>query len=133
MATDLKFQFTFLPSPSHCFQNTTPIFADTDTFSGNKYFCYRFRDFFPIPNFSDTAGSKTFFRYQFFPIPVLIPQTNEHSRYRGFPVPVRHTLESASYVYQQLSLFFGIFHLLIQLVVVLLNVQKAALSFLDWW
>ena len=41
-------------------------------FSGTKFFRYRFRDFFPVPNFSDT-GSETFFRYQFFPIPVPIP------------------------------------------------------------
>ena len=41
-------------------------------FSGTKFFRYRFRDFFPVPNFSDT-GSETFFRYQFFSIPVPIP------------------------------------------------------------
>merc|ERR1712105_206797 len=38
-------------------------------FSGTKFFRYRFRDFFPVPNFYDT-GSETFFRYQFFSIPV---------------------------------------------------------------
>ena len=43
----------------------------SETFSGTKFFRYRFRDFFPVPNFSDT-GSETFFRYQFFPIPVPI-------------------------------------------------------------
>ena len=36
---------------------------------GTKFFQYRFRDLFPVPNFSDT-GSGTFFRYQIFPIPV---------------------------------------------------------------
>ena len=39
---------------------------------GTKLFQYRFQDFFPIPNFSDT-GSETFFRYQIFPILVPIP------------------------------------------------------------
>ena len=37
-----------------------------------NFFWYRFRDFFPVPNFSDT-GSETFFQYQYFPIPVPIP------------------------------------------------------------
>ena len=37
--------------------------------SGTNFFRYRFRDFFPVPNLSDT-GSKIFFRYQIFPIPV---------------------------------------------------------------
>ena len=41
-------------------------------FSGTKFFRYRFRYFFTVPNFSDT-GTETFFRYQFFPIPVPIP------------------------------------------------------------
>ena len=50
-------------------------------FSGTKFFRYRFRDFFPVPNFSDT-GSETFFRYQFFSIPVPIPPEKQ------FPVPV---------------------------------------------
>ena len=40
--------------------------------SGIKFSRYWFRDFFPVPNFTDT-GSETFFRYQFFPIPVPIP------------------------------------------------------------
>ena len=59
-------------------------FSDTglDTFSGTKFFRYRFRDFFLVPNFSHTdsetffpvpnfsdAGSESFFRYQIFPIP----------------------------------------------------------------
>ena len=47
---------------------------------------------FLISNFSDT-GSKTFFRYQILPIPVLIPpEKMKSSRYREFPVLVRHTL-----------------------------------------
>ena len=40
--------------------------------SGTKFYRYRYRDLFPVPNFSDT-GSGTFFRYQFFPILVPIP------------------------------------------------------------
>ena len=54
-------------------------------FSGNKYFRYRYRYFFRyqifqnlfpdifliFPNFTD-AGSKTFFRYEKFPVPVPI-------------------------------------------------------------
>ena len=50
-------------------------------FSGTKFFRYRFRDFFPIPNFTDT-GSETFFRYHIFPIPrekLTIPVT--HHKY----------------------------------------------------
>ena len=39
-------------------------------FSGTKFCRYRFRDFFPVPNFSDT-GSETFFQYQIFLILVL--------------------------------------------------------------
>ena len=30
-----------------------------DTFSGTKFFRYRFRDFFPVPIFSDTGSSTT--------------------------------------------------------------------------
>merc|ERR1712037_936459 len=67
----------------------------SETFSGTKFFRYRFRDFFPVPNFSDT-GSETFFRYQFFPIPVprLFSVTNffryrfrYHKKNEQFPVP----------------------------------------------
>ena len=67
----------------------------SETFSGTKFFRYRFRDFFPVPNFSDT-GSETFFRYQFFPIPVprLFSGTNffryrfrYHQKNEKFPVP----------------------------------------------
>ena len=80
-----------------------PNISDTDTvtFFGTKFFRYWFRDFFPIPNFTDIS-SETFFRYQFVPIPVprLFPvlicsnttKKIENSRYREFPVPVRHTL-----------------------------------------
>ena len=70
-------------------------------FFGTKFFQYRFRDFFPLPNSTDT-GSETFCRYQFFQIPVprLFPvpicsdttKKMKNSRYREFPVPVRHTL-----------------------------------------
>ena len=52
-------------------------------FSGTKFFPYRFRDFFPVPIFSDT-GSETIFPYQIAPVPVPIPTK--------FPVPVCHTL-----------------------------------------
>ena len=44
-------------------------------FSGTKFFRYRFRDFFPVPIFSDTSKKM------------------KNSRYREFPVPVCHTLE----------------------------------------
>ena len=63
--------------------------------SGTKFFRYRFRYFFPVPNFSDT-GSDTFFRYQIFPIPVprLFSGTNffryrfrYHQKNEKFPVP----------------------------------------------
>ena len=49
-------------------------------FSGTKFFRYRYRYFFPVPNFSDTGSDTT--------------KKNENSRYREFPVPVRHTLVS---------------------------------------
>ena len=39
--------------------------TDTGTFFGTKFFRYRFRDFFPTPNFTDT-GSETFFGTKFF-------------------------------------------------------------------
>ena len=78
------------------------IFNDTDTdtffryqifpipvprlFSGTKFFRYRFRYFFPVPNFSDT-GSETFsdtnfFRYRF----------RYHQKNEKFPVtvPIRY-------------------------------------------
>ena len=84
--------------PPQCVTIPSKMLNDTDTFFryqifpisipvlffGTKYFRYRFRDFFPIPNFTDTGfetfpGTK-FFRYQFryhlnkenFPVPVLI-------------------------------------------------------------
>jgi len=41
-------------------------------FSGTKFYRYQFRDFFPVPIFTDT-GYETFFRYQFFLIPFPIP------------------------------------------------------------
>ena len=47
-------------------------------FSGTKFFRYRFRDFFPVPIFSDTGSNTT--------------KKMKNSRYREFPVPVRHTL-----------------------------------------
>ena len=47
-------------------------------FSGTKIFRYWFRDFFPVPNFSDTGSDTT--------------KKMKNSRYREFPVPVRHTL-----------------------------------------
>ena len=74
--------------------------GNTLKISGTKFFRYRFRDFFPVPNFSDT-GSETFFRYQIFPIPVprLFSGTNffryrfrYHQKYEKFPIPVRRTL-----------------------------------------
>ena len=81
--------------------------TDTGTFSGTKFSRYRFRDFFPIPNFTDT-GSETFFgtkffRYRFrdfFPVPIFsdtgtdTTKKMKNSRYREFPVPIRHTLPS---------------------------------------
>merc|ERR1711983_763031 len=91
----------------------------SETFSGTKFFRYRFRYFFTVPNFSDT-GTETFFRSQIFPIPVPIlfygtkffryryrdffpvpifsdtgsdtTKKMKNSRYREFPVPVRRTL-----------------------------------------
>jgi len=63
--------------------------------SGTKFFRYRFCNFFPVLNSSDT-GSKTFFRYQIFPIPVprLFSGTNffwyrfrHHQKYEKFPIP----------------------------------------------
>merc|ERR1719397_2180152 len=47
-------------------------------FSGTKFDRYRFRDFFPVPICSDTGSDTT--------------KKIENSRYREFPVPVRHTL-----------------------------------------
>ena len=58
------------------FVKVPKMLNDTDTFPSRKYFRYRyqyffgtkffrFRDFFPIPNFNDT-GSLTFFWYQNF-------------------------------------------------------------------
>ena len=64
--------------------------------SGTKFFQYRFRDFFPVPNFSET-DSETFFRYQIFsiPIPRLFSVPNffryrfrDFFRYQIFPIPV---------------------------------------------
>ena len=52
--------------------------TDTGTFFGTKFFRYRFRDFFPVPISSDTGTDTT--------------QKIKNSRYREFPVPVRHTL-----------------------------------------
>merc|ERR1739844_104174 len=49
-------------------------------FSGTKFFRYRFRDFFPVPIFSDTGSDTT--------------KKMKNSRYREFPVPVCHTLPS---------------------------------------
>ena len=69
--------------------------SSSKTFSGTKFFRYRFRDFFPVPNFSDT-GSDTFLRYQIFPIPVprLFSGTNffryrfrYHQKNEKFPIP----------------------------------------------
>ena len=50
-------------------------------FSGTKFFRYRFRYFFPVPIFSDTGSDTT--------------KKMKNSRYREFPVPVRHTLASS--------------------------------------
>ena len=61
----------YKPSKFLNFGNKNKGFS-SETFSGTKFFRYRFRDFFPVPIFSDT-GFETFFRYQFFPIPVPIP------------------------------------------------------------
>ena len=69
-------------------------------FSGTKYFRYRYRYFFSVPNFSAT-GSGTFFRYQFSPIPVprlfTVPNISDtgsnttnklrNSRYRKLRIP----------------------------------------------
>ena len=69
--------------------------SSSKTFSGTKFFRYRFRDFFPVPNFSDT-GSDTLLRYQIFPIPVprLFSGTNffryrfrYHQKNEKFPIP----------------------------------------------
>ena len=69
--------------------------SSSQTFSGTKFFRYRFRDFFPVLNFSDT-GSDTFLRYQIFPIPVprLFSGTNffryrfrYHQKNEKFPIP----------------------------------------------
>ena len=104
-------------------------------FSGTKFCRYRFRDFFPVPNFSDT-GSETFSRYQFFPIPVPrlfhgtkffryrfrdffpVPICSDtgsdttkkmkNSRYREFPVPVRHTLIEGIFPAFSLTFFMEI-------------------------
>ena len=83
-----------VPVPIINLQNSQ-IWA-TKISSGIKFFRYRFRDFFPVPNFSDT-GSETFYRYQIWPIPVprLFSGTNLFRYYQKnekFPVPVRHTL-----------------------------------------
>ena len=70
-----------------------------------KKFRYQFWKKFPQLNFSDT-GSETFSRYLIFLIPVPrlfsvricsdtssdTTKNTENSRYREFPVPVRHTL-----------------------------------------
>ena len=45
-----------------------------DVCSGSKFFRYWLRDFFPVPNFSDSTKKQ------------------KNSRYLEFPVPVRHTL-----------------------------------------
>ena len=77
-----------VPIPSSKFLN----FGDknkgfsSETFSGTKFFRYRFRDFFPVPNFSDT-GSETFSGTNFFRYRFRYHQKNEKN-----PVPVRHTL-----------------------------------------
>merc|ERR1712032_427440 len=61
-------------------------------FSGTKFLRYRFRDFLSVPNLTDT-GSETFF-----PVPICSDTGSdttkkiENSRYREFPVRVRHTL-----------------------------------------
>ena len=69
--------------------------SSSKTFSGTKFFRYRFRDFFPVLNFSDT-GSDTFFRYQIFPIPVPILFSGTklfryrfryHQKKEKFPIP----------------------------------------------
>ena len=52
--------------------------TDTGTFYGTKCSRYRFRDFFTVPICSDTGSDTT--------------EKMENSRYREFPVPVRHTL-----------------------------------------
>ena len=59
-------------------------------FSGTKFFRYRNRYFFPVPNFSDTGSDTT--------------KKNENSRYREFPVPVRHTLVFMILIIQSRSL-----------------------------
>ena len=44
-------------------------------FSDTKFYRYRFRDFFPVPNFSDT-GSDTTRKNEKFPVPVPVPIIN---------------------------------------------------------
>ena len=57
-----------------------PNFSDTGsgTFSGTKYFRYRFRDFFPVPIFSD-AGSDTTQKNEKFPVPGIHGSGTSHS------------------------------------------------------
>ena len=71
-------------------------------FSGTKFFRYRFRDFFPGPNFSDT-GSETFFRYQFFPI----PPKNEIFPVPGIPATgMSHSGSNSRYLPAPLFFYF---------------------------
>merc|ERR1712208_183023 len=57
--------------------------GNTLKISGTKFFRYRFRDFFPVPIFSDTGSDTT--------------KNMKNSRYREFPVTVRQTLLSTIY------------------------------------
>ena len=88
--------------PQQCV--TVPkMLNDTDTFIRYQIFSIPIPVLFSVPNFLDT-GSETFFRYSILPIPVprLFSSTKffqyrfqyhqKNSRYREFPVPVRHTL-----------------------------------------
>ena len=68
------------PLPIINLQNSKKL--ATKISSGTKFFRYRFRDFFPVPNFSDT-GFETFYGTNFF---------RYHQKNENFPVPVCHTL-----------------------------------------
>ena len=58
--------------PPQCVTVPSKMLNDTDTFSGTKYFRYRYWYFFSVPNFTNT-DSETFFRYQIIPIPIPKP------------------------------------------------------------
>merc|ERR1719237_1949243 len=77
--------------------------TDTGTFFGTNFFRYRFRDFFPVPNFTD-IGSDTTRQNEKFPVPVPIRyryplyifkitkfcryRFRYFFRYQIFPIPV---------------------------------------------